>query len=454
MHTKNKRERLLSQKHTSRWTLFYANIRGIACKKLSIINILGEMNPEIALFTETMLKGTSGINLDNYTFCGKGREKKACGGVGILVYNRIKHVVTPHESLRDIELIWVSVRRKNQRPIYIGVYYGKQESRNNRNEMLLEMDQLSDEIEEKKKEGEVILFMDGNGKIGILGEEISRNGRLLLDVFEEKELEVMNRSDKCKGAVTRVNRKNKDEASAIDFLVVTEDIEPQIEEMTIDEDGEYLLQGTAPSDHNTFLLKMSIQCIDNQVRKNAVRWRLGAPVEKWEAYEEDLTERSLECARIMERKRDIDADYEKWKNEIKTAAFNTIGKTTMKSGGKRNESAIVKSIRSGKRQAKKAFEKERNGVMKNILKDQYLQKQHELKKQIEYEYDATTSSKFSTMMNQGINGFWKQIKMRKRDSMSDWISVKDENGNRILDPERQKEVIASYYYISILLTQN
>ena len=444
----------MSQKHTSRWTLFYANVRGIASKKLSIINILGEMNPEIALFTETMLKGTSGINLDNYTFCGKGREKKACGGVGILVYNRIKHVVTPHESLRDIELIWVSVRRKNQRPIYIGVYYGKQESRNNRNEMLLEMDQLSDEIEEKKKEGEVILFMDGNGKIGILGEEISRNGRLLLDVFEEKELEVMNRSDKCKGAVTRVNRKNKDEASAIDFLVVTEDIEPQIEEMTIDEDGEYLLQGTAPSDHNTFLLKMSIQCIDNQVRKNAVRWRLGAPVEKWEAYEEDLTERSLECARIMERKRDIDADYEKWKNEIKTAAFNTIGKTTMKSGGKRNESAIVKSIRSGKRQAKKAFEKERNGVMKNILKDQYLQKQHELKKQIEYEYDATTSSKFSTMMNQGINGFWKQIKMRKRDSMSDWISVKDENGNRILDPERQKEVIASYYYISILLTQN
>ena len=165
------------------------------------------MKPEIALFTETMLKGTSSFNIDGYTFCGKGREKKACGGVGILVHNDVKHIVTPHETQRNIELMWVSVRRNGQRPIYIGVYYGKQETRNNRNEMLSEMDELSDEIQEKKDEGEVMVFMDGNGKIGILGEEISRNGRLLLDLFEENNLEVMNLSERCEGAITRVNRK-------------------------------------------------------------------------------------------------------------------------------------------------------------------------------------------------------------------------------------------------------
>ena len=164
------------QKHISKWTIFYANARGIMSKKMSIIDTLGEMKPEIALFTETMLKGTSNFNVDDYTFCGRGREKKACGGVGILVQNNVKHVVTPHESQRDIELIWVSVRKKCQRPIFIGVYYGKQESRNNRNEMILEMDKLNDEIQDKKNEGEVMLFMDGNGKIGLLGEETSRNG--------------------------------------------------------------------------------------------------------------------------------------------------------------------------------------------------------------------------------------------------------------------------------------
>ena len=149
------------------------------------MEILGELKPQIALFTETMLKNGSGFNMDNYTFFGKGREKKSCGGVGILIRNDIKHLITPHETQRDIEVIWISVRRKTQRPIHIGVYYGLQESRNTRNEMLLEMDKLSEEIQERKLEGEVVLFMDGNGKIGILGEEASRNGKMLLEVFED-----------------------------------------------------------------------------------------------------------------------------------------------------------------------------------------------------------------------------------------------------------------------------
>ena len=36
--------------------LFYANARGLSSKKLSVIDILGELKPEIALFSETMLK--------------------------------------------------------------------------------------------------------------------------------------------------------------------------------------------------------------------------------------------------------------------------------------------------------------------------------------------------------------------------------------------------------------
>ena len=134
---------------------------------------------------------------------------KACGGVGILVHDDVKHIVTPHEAQRDIELMWVSVIRKGQKPIFIGVYYGKQESRNNRNEMLLEMDKLSDEIQEKQNEDEVMVFMVGNGKIGILGEDISRNGRLHLDLFNENDVEVMNNSDKCEGAITCVNLKKR-----------------------------------------------------------------------------------------------------------------------------------------------------------------------------------------------------------------------------------------------------
>ena len=50
-----------------------------------------------------------------------------------------------------------------------------------------------------KKEGEIFLAMDGNAKLGILGEAPSRNGKLLSQVFSNTGLILMNNSQKCKG---------------------------------------------------------------------------------------------------------------------------------------------------------------------------------------------------------------------------------------------------------------
>ena len=52
---KNRKQR----NSTENWTLFYANVRGITSKRLGLMEILGEVKPQIALFTETMLKNGS-----------------------------------------------------------------------------------------------------------------------------------------------------------------------------------------------------------------------------------------------------------------------------------------------------------------------------------------------------------------------------------------------------------
>ena len=234
-----------------------------------------------------------------------------------------------------------------------------------------------------------------------------------------------------------------DEASAIDFLVVTEGIEQQIEQMVIDEKCEFLLRGSAPSDHNSIHLKISIENIDQKEVKKIVKWRLNAPVKNWRNFEEELKTRSSACTRIMNETTNLETTYHKWKKEIDDAAFKTIGKTTVKVGKKGNESVIVKSIRTEKREAMKVFEKEKNEE-KRRLKEAYVQKQIELKRQIQYEYNNLIDTKFSRM-SQGTNGFWKEVKQCKRDPMTEWISLKDENGTRILDPGKQKEVIAAYY---------
>ena len=62
-------------------------------------------------------------------------------------------------------MIWVNIRRKNKPPLIIGTYYGKQESRTNKNEIEQELQLLSEEITEMKHEGEIIIAMDGNAKI-------------------------------------------------------------------------------------------------------------------------------------------------------------------------------------------------------------------------------------------------------------------------------------------------
>ena len=197
----------------------YANIRGLKGKKSSLSEILHENEPHIFLLTETQLRTNTGINFNNYIFFGRKREGKVGGGVGILVRNDIKRNVAPHTTERNLEIQWVSVRRKCLPPLYIGTYYGKQETRTSKLEIENEMRNLTEEIEEIKKEGEVLMIMDGNAKIGLLNEDKSRNGKLLLEVFEKSGLHVMNNSTKCTGKITRMNTKNKDEYSAIDFVL-------------------------------------------------------------------------------------------------------------------------------------------------------------------------------------------------------------------------------------------
>ena len=190
----------------------YANVRGMKSKIVSITEILNEKNPQIFLITETLLPSNTGINIKGFTFFGRRRLTKTGGGVGILVRNDIRSNVAAHISERDIEMMWISVRRKYLPPLKIGVYYGKQESRTTKAEIEMEMQLLNEEIEEMGKDGERLIAMDGNAKLGLLGEKISRNGNLLLQTFENTSLNIINKcSEVCHGKVTRQNTKNSNE---------------------------------------------------------------------------------------------------------------------------------------------------------------------------------------------------------------------------------------------------
>ena len=126
---------------------------------MCLTNTLCEVNADVGLFCETFLTENKGIKMDGYTFFGRARTEGKGGGVGISVRNDRKALFSPHYTERPLELIWVSVALPNEKPLYVGVYYGLQESVNI-GKMQEELDLLASEIMEIQNEGEMILCMD------------------------------------------------------------------------------------------------------------------------------------------------------------------------------------------------------------------------------------------------------------------------------------------------------
>ena len=92
-----------------------------------------------------------------------------------------------------------------------------------------------------------LIQMDGNAKLGksIIRQdpnEMSENGRLLRDLIERESLVLLNVSDICQGAVTRI-RETKDvtEKSILDYILTCEKLAAFLEQMFIDEQRNFPL---------------------------------------------------------------------------------------------------------------------------------------------------------------------------------------------------------------------
>ena len=351
-------------------------------------------------------------------------------------------MVAPHKTVRDIEITWVSLRRQKNTPIYIGVYYGKQESRVSKAEIENEMDLLQEEIREKQRDGEVIIAMDGNGKVGLLNEKISRNGEMLLKVFAETHLNLLNKSPKCCGQITRQNTNNKDERSAIDFVLCSNEIMECIQKMVIDEEGIHKISGLKDSDHNTIFVQLELNKTEKKKSQSPV-WRLNAPAEKWEDFRNALSTVDFDMQKNMQA--NITDVYHNWKKCIDKVALNTIGKTTRKSSNQMFESVNLKILRQERREAKKSYEQENDPAQKQQKKEIYIEKQKSVKFQLEKEENERTEHKVKQILSGNKNLFWKERSSLIKNVNDDWNVTKDSKGDRIYDAEKNKENIALHY---------
>lgn len=116
--------------------------------------------------------------------------------------------------------------------------------------------------------------MDANAKIGkpfirMDPNKMSNNGRIMLDMFERQNLVIANTLEMCDGTITRERIvENKAEKSAIDYIVMCEELLEHLIEMSIDESRINVLsryrktkdgiKRVVLSDHNPLFSKFSI----------------------------------------------------------------------------------------------------------------------------------------------------------------------------------------------------
>ena len=251
--------------------IFSTNAAGLVNKTNCLKNHIKNLDVAIFMIQETHFTRKGKFKLDDYETFESIRSKKH-GGSLIGVHKALEPVLI-EEYNDDFELLVVEIQIANKE-IRLITGYGPQEN-------LCEMERMSfflaleQEIIRAEMAGKsVIIAMDANSKLGpelIPNDPNERtpNGQILADIMLRHGLAVVNgMQNKCEGTVTRKRVTIEGvEESAIDFVIVSDDLESAVESLLIDEKRDYVLtkivktkRGVSKqeSDHNVLVSKLKL----------------------------------------------------------------------------------------------------------------------------------------------------------------------------------------------------
>jgi hypothetical protein len=412
----------------------------------SLLSALESCEAHFATITETKLESDPPF-LEGYTWLKKNRNIKQGGGVAIAIRNDILsqvRIIDKVEPDDDTEILWVAVGNRNtQKSKYknlaIGVFYGPQE-----NECREKVEKIysivSTHINTIKQDHKIILTGDFNSKLQIqsseIKQEISPNGRFLQQMLQTTDTQPIS-IQVTEPRWTRINRKNTNEKSIIDYVIT--DKEEHIEEIEIDSEGSYRLKSNngTETDHETILITANLE--KQTETKISKTWKLKEEPHKWNIYNQ-IIKNNLD--------KDKEPSYNDFENTIKEALNKAFGKKTIQTGRKKNESKCIKEARRKKREAKKEFEqaiKIKHDIAEKL--DKYKSAQRTLRQEIEKEQRDHIESQYNRIIQEGGSKaqlFWKVRRKIVGNREIDYDHV-TEDGEKITDPEHSKLSIAEYY---------
>ena len=298
-------------------------MQGINVGKVEdIMNECNEWSMDIMCLTETQMREHMEIDSRDlaYHFISKGRSKQVRKGGGVAVMWKKDAKIDCEimdigncemsEDLLVVKLECVD-NMEQKITLYVCVCYMSVEGAVGREENQRKYEILKKFVDEHRNE-KIIVVGDMNGHVGILGEEVNRNGMLLRDACDNMSLEMLNETI-AEGRVTWQGREHR---SAIDYVLVNENAREKVLSLWIDEDQEFDIG----SDHNLLLVRYDCEVKEaKQVQKRKSKWKLRNA--NWERFGVGMNEV------VISEESSVENMSEEIVGAVETAARRHIGRT-------------------------------------------------------------------------------------------------------------------------------
>jgi hypothetical protein len=328
--------------------ILHTNMRGFNSKKESLFCVIDKVRPNCVTINETGLRAQNKVKIPGYFSFSKNRIEKCMGGVATAVTNDMKqNTVKVKEGEDDDEYIIIRVEQY-QFPINIVNYYGEQEGRTSKEEILKKWMRLKKDLDSIKARGEpCILIGDFNKHIGCdeLGvsggnELITFGGSLVRDLLATEDYILINNSNKTTGGpFTRFDPAGKAKKSCLEFVIVSAFLEPFVKELIIDSSGQFPIQRVVTragklkfilSDHYTLIFTLSNLQEAKKVALKTVVWNTMKP-NGWEKYAKLTDEKAREFDEIIEDTQiPIEKTVDEFEKKLDKIKFASFGKTTLR----------------------------------------------------------------------------------------------------------------------------
>jgi hypothetical protein len=434
------------EKNTCKIRFLYSNANGVASKAQCLKNILLSEEIDFALITETKCTGVT-PNIPGYTWISRKAKENKSGGLGIVVRNGLSSQLNTITSMKnneeDLEVLWVKVNTPADKPLALGVFYGKQENRKDE-EIEAQFKALLTDIHLLMQDHRIILAGDFNAKLKIhkmaVKQEESQNGRWLQELIEVSQMQVITLENE-NGQWTRVNRANPSEKSVIDYVLTDGRTKSEIENVVVDQECQYVLKGEngKMSDHNSILFTLNTNLKEEDKKK--IVWKKGDRT-KWQNVNKGIVDG---WNKVKEK------TYSNFEEIVKSCMLKYIGKKKISlTKGKPRESEDVKQARKRKRECKKAYTQAIKSNCPNKLNrlNEYMESQQKLREEIEKMERDKLQVQYDRLINEGgtkSRMFWKIRKQLLNANKPLEYDLVTEDGQVIKDEEEAKEYIAKYF---------